>query len=269
MEFTTAYKSNNCIRITPSGLTNLNVTIEKINLYIYYLTTNNSTPINYNPGGATILAFGCANLTIRDCYLMGYTSRQHILIDGCAQVFIDKIRIEGAPYNSDYYVGDGIRISNFGGQGTESGVIQWTGTSGYGFNLQYYQPLKWLVVQNCYFKNLNVGNSYQNFDGLASDRPAKGIVFNCYFENWYGDAIDWAYRNWQNADGSLITCNADNSYNVFNDCAENNVYRVERCIFYNCFDAKYEGEGPNASINGPTIFCTNNIYFNTPTDDYH
>ena len=92
---------------------------------------------------------------------------------------------------------------------------------------------------------------------------ANGIVFNCYFENWNSDAIDWAFRGYRD---TLKTMKYyDSTY----------ISRVERCIFDNSYFSKYEGGGSSdsTSIMGgfsrPTIFFTNNIYNNTELDDYH
>ncbi len=243
----------------------------------------------------TLLIQNCGTVIIRNSYFAGAITGSHIRVEGCENVFIDNVEIEGLEYAGSGKLsnGQGIYVyncSNIRPADNEPyplpGAIECIeccddvkqeceedtyfhkyrltclvpGEAGY---VDYVScgtnafELDWLVIQNCYIHGYDLDDGVEkgNQDGISLVSPANGIVFNNVVEDW--DAAHTTYK----ADAAFDIdhgryCDADYSGNYF---------RIERNMFLNNESVKTPGmsDGTNQ------LLIANNVFLNTLFLDYH
>ena len=222
---------------------NITVNLNTLNLYALSDSLDSINRFSF------ITIEGCKKVNVRDCGLQGDFNMKHYLLDifACDSIFIDKVEIYSMHTCPGTKGGGGIRVNP-----------QQLNSANYKIPAGC-SPAKWIVIQDCYFHDYYGGcEPHHDVPGLASDDPANGIVFNCYFENWSCQGLDYSFRGYQ--DTANITRYYDSTY----------LSRIERNIFDNCYFAKID-EGPSDSTSGftrPVVYCTNNMYVNTSLNDY-
>lgn len=194
---------------------------------------------------------GCGEVIIRNVYLAGAVSQDHISFYGCKYILVENVEVAGIDYfgKGVYRNGGGISVSNGEYVPGDSPKL-----------------LTWLTIQNCYIHDLNDGEypqgdpNWRNQDGILLESPMDGVLFNCYFENWkvkYGDAaIDAGHRGYRYPEGA--------SYSSDPDDPVSHLFRIERNIINNCSYCKSPG-----TDSGNILFWTNNLFINSNFTDYH
>lgn len=233
----------------------------------------------------TIFVDGCEQLIIRNSYFAGPVGTAHIKVQGCQQVFIENVEIDGVPYLQ--LVPDSTETAKVSGAGVvvlngdskvdcSNPAFDCTNPEDFSEDYDcgalapgeayadrshiypcaegstcYAQDLRWLVIQNSTFHGYEYspdGLVDENHDAIAVSSPADGLIFNNSIYDWdAGDSlIDVDHRR---------VC--DKSY------AEH-TFRIERNSL-----AGHLIKTPGISDTTNKLIYANNIFWNTTIHDYH
>ncbi|QOR71635.1 right-handed parallel beta-helix repeat-containing protein [Ruania alkalisoli] len=194
---------------------------------------------------------GADEVIIRNCYFAGPVDRQHIFLEGVANILIENVEIVGLelPGTNGPRAGGGIMINNGATSGSDDGV-----------DTPYAREPVQQTIQHCYIHNSwdDDGNE-RNQDGILIHSPADGYIFNNVIENWFRNEPSGGPQA-HGMDSSI-----DIGFRRDEPQFQDKNVRVERNILRNTTFFKT----PVGTIGPNRILLANNLIINAKLDDYH